>query len=158
MTIDKRAFRDALGCFATGVTVVTTTTAEGGHLGLTANSFSSVSLDPPLVLFCLDNQASSFEAMTSGSGFCVNVLAADQRGLSERFADKDADRFPEIPSHLSEAGHPIIEGALAVIDCAGHAVHDGGDHAIIVGRVLSFEVMREATPLLYWRGRYRGLS
>lgn len=151
-------FRAVLGRFATGVTVVTTRTAAGEPAGLTVNSFTSVSLDPPLILFCLDRAAGSFPAFESGEGFAVNILGAGQEQTSNRFADPQADRFVVDPTEVWESGAPILRDALAALDCAVHARHDGGDHMILVGRVLRLQVLAEGEPLLYWRGSYRQLA
>lgn len=152
--MDSRDFRNALGCFATGVTVVTTLAVDGRPVGLTANAFSSVSLDPPLVLFCLDKGTMSFDAFRSGAGFAVNVLEETQQMLSVRFADTASDKWNGIAYETWETGAPILEGCVANLDCSTEAVHDAGDHIIVVGRVLRLRYDKEARPLLYYRGRY----
>src|SRR3954471_13888482 len=117
MKFDRRAFRNALGCFATGVTVITTVTDAGEPVGLTANSFSSVSLDPPLVLFCLGRNSQSFEAFTAAGRFAVNVLAEEQRDLSVRFSTAIGDRGEGVAWKTWETGAPILSGCLASLDC-----------------------------------------
>ena len=154
---DSRTLRDALGCFATGVTVVTTLDAAGNPIGLTANSFTSVSLDPELLLVCLAKTASSLAAFDLADHFAVNVLHIGQQPVSNRFATKDEDRFAETGWETWSTGAPIIKGSLASFECARHAMHDGGDHVILVGKVdrVRFEPRRD--PLLYFRGKYRRL-
>ena len=154
---DPRTLRDALGCFATGVTVVTCLNAAGEPAGLTVNSFTSLSLDPPLLLVCIAKAAASAGALTSAANFAVNVLQAQQQPASIRFSTRDEDRFGVTPWSVGEAGAPILKDSLGVFECDHHAVHDGGDHHILVGRVIkaSFDAMLD--PLLYFRGRYRRL-
>ncbi|NQW11528.1 MAG: flavin reductase family protein [Alphaproteobacteria bacterium] len=158
MSIDPEAFRAVLGRYATGVTVVTTRDADGTPYGLTVNSFTSVSLDPPLVLFCLDRAAGSFAAFESAQGFAVNILRADQSGISSRFADPAAKRFADEPIETWGSGAPILSEALAALDCTVHARHDGGDHVILIGRVLDLQLRTHDDPLLYWCGAYRQLA
>lgn len=154
---DARTFRDALGCFATGVTVVTAMNADGQAIGLTANSFTSVSLDPPLLLVCVANGAGSAAVLRSADRFAVNVLQIGQQPTSNRFAGKGEDRFAQTPWEIGEFGTPVLTGSLSSFECARDAVHEGGDHFILVGRVLKaiFEPRRD--PLLYFRGKYRKL-
>lgn len=154
---DPRTLRDALGCFATGVTVLTTRTEDGTPVGLTANSFTSVSLDPPLLLVCLANSATSMPAFLSSEHFSVNVLHMGQQPVSGRFASKGEDRFAQTDWEEWDSGVPIIRHSLASFECRRHAVHEGGDHQILVGEVqrVRFEPRRD--PLLYFRGKYRRL-
>ncbi|WOF45149.1 alpha/beta fold hydrolase [Sphingopyxis indica] len=154
---DARTFRDALGCFATGVTVVTAMCPDGTPIGLTANSFTSVSLDPPLLLVCIANSAGSAPHLREAGRFAVNVLQIGQQPTSNRFAGKGEDRFAATPWIKGEFGTPVLTGSLSSFECARHAVHDGGDHFLLVGRVLKaiFEPRRD--PLLYFRGKYRKL-
>ncbi len=158
MSIDPSAFRAVLGRYATGVTIVTTRGADSRPAGLTVNSFTSVSLDPPLVLFCLDRAAGSGPAFAASDCFAVNILATGQAQVSARFADPVAARFVNDGILAWETGAPILAEALAALDCRVHARHDGGDHVILVGRVLRAEVLRDSPPLVYWRGDYRGLA
>lgn len=158
MSFDQRAFRDTLGCFATGVCIASVTCADGKPLGLTVNSFTSVSLDPPLVLFCLDNRSESLPVFTSAAGFALAILAADQQPLSDTFARvPHAARWEGVQTATGRGGAPLIAGALAVLDCTRHAVHEAGDHTILVGRVLAFD-SRPGAPLLYYRGGYAALN
>jgi flavin reductase (DIM6/NTAB) family NADH-FMN oxidoreductase RutF len=154
MKFDRRAFRNALGCFATGVTVVTTVTDAGEPVGLTANSFSSVSLDPPLVLFCLDRASHNLDAFRGAGRFAVNVLGDDQRDLSVRFSTTIGDRWDGVVWERWETGAPVLNGCLAALDCETEAIHEGGDHVIIVGRVQRLAATTDGKPLLYFRGNY----
>lgn len=155
---EPRILRDALGCFATGVTIVTTMGEDGEPIGLTANSFTSVSLDPPLILFSLARSSANLAAFEQAGRFAVNVLHIGQQPAGGRFASRGVSRFDGIDWALrTEGGSPILAGSLASFDCSTHAVHDGGDHVIFIGRVHSawFEPQRD--PLLYFRGKFRRL-
>ncbi len=154
---DARTLRDAMGCFATGITVVTAQDASGTPVGLTANSFTSVSLDPPLLLVCIANTAGTAPVLRNAAHFGVNVLQTSQQQTSNRFAGKGEDRFAETPWAPGETGVPLLEGSLVGFECKRHAVHDGGDHFLLVGEVVraGFEPRRD--PLLYFRGKYRRL-
>jgi len=154
---DPRTLRDALGCFATGVTVVTCLNADGEPAGLTVNSFTSVSLDPPLLLVCVAKRAASARALTSASHFAINVLQTGQQPASIRFSTRDEDRFGITPWARGEAGAPILNDSLGVFECERFAVHDGGDHHILVGRVAKASFDASLDPLLFFRGRYRRL-
>ena len=154
---DPRTLRDALGCFATGVTVVTCVGDDGRPAGLTVNSFTSVSLDPPLLLVCLAKQAASAAPLTQADSFAVNVLQTGQQPASIRFATRDEDRFGTTPWSRGEGGAPILEDSLGVFECERYAVYDGGDHHILVGRVVKASFDASLDPLLYFRGRYRRL-
>lgn len=156
-TFDARAFRDALGCFATGVTIVTTKERNGTPVGMTVNSFTSVSLDPPLVLFSLRKSAYSLPAFTEAERFAVHVLAAGQGALSNRFATASAEKWEGVAHEHSEEGCVVLGGGLATFECARHAVVDGGDHLIFLGRVLRFR-HAAGEPLLFMRGAYRSLA
>jgi flavin reductase (DIM6/NTAB) family NADH-FMN oxidoreductase RutF len=154
---DPRTLRDALGCFATGVTVVTCLGEDGEPAGLTVNSFTSVSLDPPLLLVCLHKQAASAAALTMAANFAVNVLQTGQQPASIRFATRDEDRFGTTPWSCGEAGAPILKDSLGVFECERFALYDGGDHHILVGRVVKASFDASLDPLLFFRGRYRRL-
>lgn len=154
MTIhNPRALRDAFGIFPTGVTVVTANGAGGQPIGYTANSFSSVSLDPPLLLVCLAKTSTNYKAMTSASGFAVNVLAETQKEVSNTFASKSDDRFADVDWQHGPHGSPILGDTAAWFDCSMHEVIDAGDHAILIGRVEAFEA-GVANGLGYVRGAY----
>ncbi|WP_029006746.1 flavin reductase family protein [Azospirillum halopraeferens] len=159
MTIDSRAFRSALGTFATGIAVITAECPDGTPVGVTVNSFSSVSLDPPLVLFCLGRASRSFDLFVHGTAFAVNILAAEQQELSARFARRDdQDRWEGVGIERWETGAPILTGCLANLDCTREAVYDGGDHVILVGRVRRLASRDDGNPLLYVRGGYATLG
>jgi flavin reductase (DIM6/NTAB) family NADH-FMN oxidoreductase RutF len=153
---DSRTLRDALGCFATGVTVVTCLN-DGAPAGLTVNSFTSVSLNPPLLLVCIHKQAASAAALTEASHFAVNVLQTGQQPASLRFSTRDEDRFGATPWSCGEAGAPILEESLGVFECERFALYDGGDHHMLIGRVAKASFDAGLDPLLFFRGRYRRL-
>ena len=154
---DPRTLRDALGCFATGVTVVTCLNDAGEPAGITVNSFTSVSLDPPLLLVCLHKQATSATALIETSHFAINVLQTGQQPASITFSTRVEDRFGSTPWSCGEAGAPILKDSLGVFECERFAVYDGGDHHILVGRVVKASFDAGLDPLLYFRGRYRRL-
>ena len=156
--LEAQAFRRALGCFATGITVVTAVAPSGELLGITANSFNSVSLDPPLVLFSLHRAAYSLGAFTDGGHFAVNILSEAQRDLSQRFAMALVDKWIGVDYEIWETGAPILKGCIASFECRTRALYDGGDHVIFLGEVLRLRCHMEGRPLLYYRGGYRGLD
>jgi flavin reductase (DIM6/NTAB) family NADH-FMN oxidoreductase RutF len=158
VTIDKIELRNALGSFATGITIVTAVGPQGELLGITANSFNSVSLDPPLVLFSLGRGAYSLKAFQASGAFAINVLREDQEDLSNRFARSLADKWADVPYETWVTGSPILKDAIAAFDCEIHSMYDGGDHVIFVGRVLQLASNAEENPLLYFRGRYARLG
>jgi 3-hydroxy-9,10-secoandrosta-1,3,5(10)-triene-9,17-dione monooxygenase reductase component len=151
--IDKRAFRNALGAFTTGVTVVTTCDAAGRDVGLTVNSFNSVSLEPPLVLWSLARSSGSLPAFLQAEHFAVHILAADQEPMSNRFAQRGADKFTGIELARGEGGVPLLPGCSARFRCRTAFRHEGGDHEIFVGEVLGFEAFERA-PLVFHKGGY----
>lgn len=150
-----RSFRDALGRFTTGVTVITTTGPKG-PVGLTANSFAALSLDPPLVLWSPARASRRFDAFAKATAFTIHVLAEDQRELCRHFTQPD-DHFQGLHMELSPEGAPVIPGTLARFECLTHATHEGGDHVIVVGRVLR-AAFREGAPLVFSAGRYGGFT
>jgi 3-hydroxy-9,10-secoandrosta-1,3,5(10)-triene-9,17-dione monooxygenase reductase component len=156
-TIDPKALRKALGHFATGVTVVTTRGISGDFAGLTVNSFSSLSLSPPLVMWSIALSAASFTTFETCSHFIVNVLAEDQIQLAERFAQSGGDKFKDLLVRESIAGTPLLDGVAASFVCRVASHYPGGDHSILIGEVLAYE-QSERAPLLYVRGRYRKLG
>ncbi|MDP2697842.1 flavin reductase family protein [Thalassospira sp.] len=159
MSFSPREFRDCLGQFATGVAVVTTRATDGSKAGITINSFASVSLEPPLVLFSVDRMAASHAIFIGDSKhFCINVLQQEQRILSERFAAPIDDRWQGLEFEDDGHGIPRLVGNIASFSCARHAVHDGGDHSIIVGRVENITLGQTGDPLLYYGGGYARLS
>ncbi|MDZ4791533.1 MAG: flavin reductase family protein [Hyphomicrobiales bacterium] len=158
MSIDHRDFRNALGFFTTGVTIITAVGIKGQFLGITANSFSSVSLSPPLILFSLDRRALSLADFLSTGHFAVNVLSADQKDLSSRFAKPMADKWTGVEYEIWDHGCPIIKGSHAVFECSIANTYAGGDHVILVGEVQRYEVNQRLDPLVYYRGQYRDLA
>ncbi len=155
--LDCRAFRDALGSFATGVAVVTAQGPDGQPIGLTVNSFSAVSLQPPLVLWSLAMATNTLEAFRRASHYGVNVLAANQEDISNRFATWPTDRFAGLPWRAGLGGAPILEGVCAHFEVRNDHQYPGGDHLIFVGEVQRFAQDAAAVPLLFHRGRYRVL-
>ncbi len=153
-TLDPRAFRSALGTFATGVTVMTTVSASGELVGNTASSFNSVSLDPPLVLWSLARKAYSFDTYQTAKYFAVNVLREGQDDLSARFSKSSGDKWRGIDYETWDTGCPILPSALAIFECKMSYTYDGGDHAIFVGEVLKFDHDPKGKPLVFWRGGY----
>lgn len=153
----KRALRDAFGSFATGVTVVTTRQRDGNPRGFTANSFSSVSLDPPLLLVCIAKSAHSRDAFVSAKHFAVNILADDQKEVSELFASRSPDKFTLAKWHSGPQDMPLLDGAIAGFTCARYRLVDAGDHLVLIGRVLTHRSMG-GQPLGYFRGAYFDLS
>jgi flavin reductase (DIM6/NTAB) family NADH-FMN oxidoreductase RutF len=159
MTIDPREFRNTVGCFATGITIITTIDEDGGPVGFTANSFSSVSLDPPLVLFCLDRRVASFDAFHEDRSFAVNILSAEQGDLSQRFATSGPDKWNGVAFDSWDRGCPIFSGCLANFECDIHSIYEGGDHVVVIGEVVRMASAEEAPkPLLYYRGGYAGIG
>jgi flavin reductase (DIM6/NTAB) family NADH-FMN oxidoreductase RutF len=146
-----------LGRFPSGVTVVTTKDEDGSDEGMTVSAFSSVSLDPPLVLICIEKTASAYKALTTASGFVVNVLSASQEQIARRFSIIDIDRFEGVGYSRSPNGLAVLDDVLGVIECATFAMHDAGDHTIIVGEVEAARA-QSGTPLLYYRGGYAQLE
>lgn len=154
-TFNSLDFRRALGSFATGIVVVTAPDVEGGHRGITVNSFTSVSLDPPLVLFCLDKAAWSFGVFYGAELFAINVLRQDQQHLSVRFSTAAIDKWEGVGYDLWPGDLPVLRGCLATIACRREQVYEGGDHIIILGRVERLDVDGDGDPLVYFRGGYR---
>ncbi len=153
--IDPIEFRKAAGQFMTGVTVVTTIDGAGERFGLTANSFTSVSLDPPLILICIGNDTSTVKAFEAGNGFVVHVLSAEQRNVAMQFASKGIDRFEGLDVEEGFNGLPVVSGVLAAFECSLANIYEGGDHLIFVGKVEALRLSDSDSPALgYFRGRY----
>ncbi|NRG45244.1 flavin reductase family protein [Bacillus sp. CRN 9] len=150
--MDAREFRNTLGHFATGVTVITTK-GDHGFIGFTANAFSSVSLDPPLILVCIDKNAGSLKALQKGHPFVVNLLQEDQEADCWRFAKKSEDKFDGASYKISEDGIPILQENLATIECDVEDILEGGDHCIVTGRVKNTAYDAQKKPLLFFRGK-----
>jgi flavin reductase (DIM6/NTAB) family NADH-FMN oxidoreductase RutF len=157
MAIEKNELRRVMGHFATGVTVITSIRSSGEIHGLTANAFTSVSLIPPLLLVCIDKKAESYPCFDESKIFTVNVLAADQEALSRRFAVTGGDKFEGVSYKVGANGAPILDGALAYLECKVTEKIDGGDHTIYVGEIEQAET-KEGKPLLFFRGGYRELG
>ncbi len=155
---DARAFRRALGHFATGIAIVTARGAEGDVIGMTMTSFNSVSLDPPLVLFSIARSAYSLPAMLNAQSYGINLLDSNQQHLSDKFARASSDKWVGVDHAVGQHGAPLIEGALAHFECAPHAHHEGGDHIIFLARVLRFSIAGEGDPLIFFRGGYHRLA
>jgi len=147
-------FRKALGCFATGVTVVTTRDAEGAPVGLAVNSFASVSMDPPLVSFCIAHDARSWAAFRRSAHFAVNIIDARQLPLVQRFASRRDDKFDGVAIECWASGAPILQGAYANLECERYAIHEAGDHWIVLGRVKQLKYDHNCEPLVFSRGQF----
>lgn len=150
-------FRRVLGHFATGVTIVTTCDGDARPSGLTVSAFASLSLDPPLVLVCVDHKSQTYPALRESGRFAVNVLTTGQEALSRRFASTQLDKFDGLPYRISELGLPLLVSALVHLECVTVSTHVEGDHTIFVGRVERTGV-NDGDPLLYFCGRYNRLS
>lgn len=158
MVIEAAEFRQVLGYYPTGVSAITAMSADGTPIGMVVGTFSSVSLDPPLVGFLPDKNSSTWPRLEAAGRFCVNVLASDQQGVCRQLAGKGPDKFAEVEYTVSDHNLPVIGGALATIECTLHSVTDAGDHYFVLGRVLRLEAVREADPMLFFRGRYGGFA
>ncbi|RLA50310.1 MAG: flavin reductase [Gammaproteobacteria bacterium] len=153
MTLDAREFRDAMGCFATGITVVTAKSEDGEKVGCTANSFSSVSLDPPLVLWAIAKNANCYEAFIEAKHFAIHVLHSGQEDVSRLFATKDVDKFSEVPWTEGQGGTPLLDDYSVRLECTTENLYEGGDHIIIVGRVFAMD-NPDVEPLGFYQGKY----
>ncbi len=158
MTECQRAFRDALGRFASGVTVVTGLLPNETPVGMTVSAFCSLSLSPPLVLICLDKSTSALESYLDGRWFVVNILGEAQEDLASAFAEVDADRFAGLTYETWDSGCPLLCNCLANLECATEAVYPGGDHLIVVGRVARSRWAKDVRPLLHYGGAFAGLA
>jgi flavin reductase (DIM6/NTAB) family NADH-FMN oxidoreductase RutF len=153
-SFDNATFRRVLGHYPTGVCIVTAADSDGPPTGMVVGSFTSVSLDPPLVAFFPDRKSSSWPRIEKVGKFCVNVLASDQQALCRQFAISGADKFAGVSHRVSANGSPILDDVVAWIDCTLDAVHEAGDHFIVLGRVVALEVDRPGLPLLFFQGGY----
>jgi 3-hydroxy-9,10-secoandrosta-1,3,5(10)-triene-9,17-dione monooxygenase reductase component len=158
MPIEKNELRRVMGHFATGVTVITSRRTSGEVHGLTANAFTSVSLVPPLALVCVDKKAESYPCFEESKVFTVNVLASDQEALSRKFAVSGGNKFEGVSHRSGANGAPILEGALAYLECKVTTSVDGGDHTIYIGEIVEAGTAREGKPLLFFRGGYREIG
>lgn len=155
MSLDKNEFRRCMGHFATGITVVTTNTKENKPCGMTVNSFSSLSLEPPLILFSVDKNAHNHDNFTNCKKFAVNILSENQKDISVAFAHPSSVNWNEIKHKEAENGSPILKGCLAYISCINENIYAGGDHSIIIGRVTDMQMSLDEQPLIYFKGKYR---
>jgi flavin reductase (DIM6/NTAB) family NADH-FMN oxidoreductase RutF len=157
MTFDLRAYREALGCFPTGVAVVTAP-AAGSHVGITVNSFTSVSLDPPLILWCMDRKSSRHALFGDALVFTINLLGTEHKAVSARLAKPGEHKLDGIDLIPTELGPPALADSLAVFECQREQSVDVGDHTILIGRVLRFSRPSQSAPLVYFGGRYNALA
>jgi len=157
MPIEKNQLRQVMGHFATGVTIITTINKDGQMHGLTANAFTSVSLEPPLLLISVDKKAESWPAFEESKVFTVNILADDQEALSRKFAVSGGNKFEGVAYRQGGDGAAILDGTLAFVECKLWAAYEGGDHSIYLGEIQEASV-REGKPLLFFRGGYRALG
>lgn len=154
---NPRQMRQALGSFVTGVTIVTTRSSDGTAIGVTANSFASVSLDPPLILWSLDKQALSRPIFEIAAAFAVNVLSLDQEDLAQRFSRPSAHKFSGLTTTPGFGDAPIIPGSTATFECRRYALHDGGDHVILIGEVMAY-THSDRPPLVFHGGQFKSLT
>lgn len=153
--IDASAYRHVMGHFLTGVTIISAIDPSSGDpVGLAASSFTSVSMDPPLVLFCAGKQSASWAKIQAAGSYCVNILGADDEALCRTFASKSLDKFEGVGWTAGPSGSPILSSALAWIDCVMHEEVDAGDHVVALGRVLDLGAKESSGPLAYYRGGY----
>lgn len=158
MVFDRRAFRDTLGRFVTGVTIVTTRNLAGERVGVTANSFNSVSLEPPLILWSLNRDSRTLSSFEGSGYFAVHILRQDQIDLSTRFATPTSDKFAGLETTEGNGGVPLLKGCAARLECRTYNRHPAGDHVIFIGEVIVFEASEDVDPLLYHGGRYARLQ
>ena len=154
---DARALRDAFGCLTTGVTVVTASAPDGSPVGFTANSFASVSLDPPLALVCVDLAANSLPVLEAAGAFVVNVLHAGQQDIARRFTRKEGDRFADTAVETWLTGAPVLSGCMANFECETYQAFDAGDHRVFIGHVRKVRMDPDHEPLVFLRGGYCGV-
>ena len=157
MSVSPDEFRSVLGRFPSGVTVVTAKAADGSDQGMTVSAFCSVSLEPPLVLICIEKTASIYDVLTGASGFVVNILSAKQEQIARRFSIVDIDRFEGVGFSRTQNGIAVLDDVLGIIECRKFALHDAGDHTIIVAEVEATRA-ENGSPLMYYRGGYAQLE
>ena len=155
---DSLLFRQAMGRFATGVTVITGRSDKGYPIGVTVSAFSSLSLEPPLILFCLNNDTRSLASFDPGRAFAVNMLAKVQGAISNVFAGPQDENFHGVAHGVGAGDVPLITGAVCSVECRGEAVYPGGDHQIIVGRVTAIHLAEDTDPLVYFASAYHDLG
>lgn len=156
-TVDNATFREFCARFASGVTITTVSDAQGNPHGLTASSLTAVSLNPPLILVCIDHNSGVLHAFRKSAHFAVNILHTGQQALSNQFASKTADRFSGVAWHPGEGGSPLLDDCLAQVECLTHQIVDAGDHAVFFGEVIRAQV-NGGEPLLYFNRNYRALA
>jgi len=156
MALDAREIRNVMAHFATGVTVITTNDITGKPFGLTVNSFTSLSLNPPLVVVCVDKTVDCYSCFDESKVFAVNVLSEDQEELSRRFATKGIEKFAGIQWRMGEYGSPLLDGVIGTIECKVTRSYEGGDHTIFLGEILSATAKGDR-PLLFFKGKYHRL-
>ncbi|MCR8659926.1 flavin reductase family protein [Paenibacillus endoradicis] len=158
--MDPIVWRNTMGQFASGVTIITTIDSAGNPLGMTANAFTSLSLDPPMVLICVDNKSTTLVHLTESAKYCVNILAAPQEQLSRQFARKGGSEKFEGASYFSgDIGVPVLEGTLTSVECEVTAIVDGGDHKILLGKSVKIhQSLTETEPLIFYKGKYNKLE
>lgn len=156
MSLQNDQFRQLMGCFATGVTVVTAVEPDGQLRGLTVSALCSVSLNPTLLLICIDHQSDTFNAVQQGKAFAVNFLKADQEEISRLFAAKGVEKFKDLSYRMGDLGMPLLDGTMACAECRVVAEYPGGDHTIFLAEVESARI-EGGSPLLYFRGHYASL-
>ena len=155
--LDGAAIRQFASCFATGVAVITTRDKAGKLYGLTMNAITSLSLDPPLFLICVDRRSNTLAPMLESKGFAINILAKGQEAISNTFAGKSEDKFANVKHHIGSHGMPLIDGAHGAAEFTLHAEYPGGDHVIVVGELRAIAT-GDVEPLLYFRGKYGGFA
>ena len=158
VNLKPELLRETLGLFPTGIAVVTAKAADGALYGVTVNSFSSVSLDPPLVLFSLSRGLHTLAALLSAEAFAIHFLREDQQHLSARFAKSSSNKWEGLRRRAGVTGSPVLEPALALLECCLYAQYDGGDHVILVGRITHIEKDTGGNPLVFFRGRYHTIG
>ena len=156
MALDAREIRNVMGHFATGVTVITTKDKAGKPFGLTVNSFTSLSLNPPLVVVCIDTTVDCYSCFDESKVFAVNVLSENQEELSRRFATKGIEKFEGIKWHMGESGSPLLDGVIGSVECKVVHSYEGGDHTIFLGEILTATAKGDR-PLLFFKGKYTRL-
>ena len=157
-TIDATDFRQVLGTYPTGVCAITALDPQGNPVGMVVGTFTSVSLDPPLVGFLPDKKSSSWPLIEGAGRFCVNVLGSNQQAACRQIAGRGPDKFAGVDYAVSDHGLPVIAGSIAVIECTIHSVTEAGDHWFVLGNVLRLETTRDEDPMLFHRGRYGGFA
>ncbi len=157
-SFDDATFRRVLGHYPTGVCIITSIATDGKPIGMVVGSFTSVSLDPPLVAFFPGRKSATWPRIEAAGKFCVNVLATDQQELCRQFAISGSDKFARLSHNVSANGSPILNDVIAWIDCTLDVVHEAGDHSIAIGRVVALEVDRPTSPLLFLRGGFGGFD